>query len=138
MSDATWHRSSHTLTFGHRYVREKRARRLKECTEQRGELEDDIARLTGELEETRVAISVIDKEISESGAFVGNLRENMRVRKLIKDIASTHAEIAKYDLDEAAKAKRIFDEKYSIEKQKETSLHAEVRRLLISMTLNSS
>ena len=112
-------------------MREKRARRLKECTEQREELEDGIARLTGELENTRVAISTIDREISESGAFVGNLRENMRVRRLIKEIAATQGEIAKFDLDEAAKAKRIFDEKYGIEKQKETDLHAEVHLWLI-------
>ncbi|KAI0345847.1 hypothetical protein BDW22DRAFT_1353452 [Trametopsis cervina] len=108
-----------------RYVREKRGRRLRECSEQIEELESAIGKLSAELEDTRATISSIDKEISESGAFVGNLRENMRVRKLIKDIATTQAEIAKYDLDEAAKAKRIFDEKYGVEKQKETDLHAE-------------
>lgn len=107
-------------------MREKRARRLKDCLEQIEELENEITSTNGQLEETRVAISSIDKEISESGAFVANLRENMRVRKLIKDITATQTEIAQYDLDEAAKAKRIFDEKYSVEKQKETDLHAEV------------
>ncbi|KAI0702294.1 hypothetical protein BC835DRAFT_1404375 [Cytidiella melzeri] len=107
------------------YVRGKRARLLSECAQKIEELDSEIMELNGKVEETRVEISGIDREISEGGAFVGNLRENMRVRKLIKDIAATQAEIATYDLDEAAKAKRIFDEKYAVEKQKETDLHAE-------------
>ncbi len=110
-----------------RYVRGKRARLLSECAQKIEELDSEIKELNHHLEEARTKIADIDREISESGAFVGNLRENMRVRKLIKDIAATQAEIEKYDLDEAAKAKRIFDEKYSVEKQKETDLHADVR-----------
>jgi DNA repair protein RAD50 len=120
--------SSICLMYSCRYVRGKRARLLSECATRIEELDNEIADLNVKLDETRVEISNIDKIISESGAFVGNLRENIRVRKLIKDIAATQAEIATYDLDEAAKAKRIFDEKYSVEKQKETDLHAEVRR----------
>ena len=111
-----------------RYVRGKRARLLTECAAKIEELDNDITALNSQLEETRSTIGEIDKEISEGGAFVGNLRENMRVRKLIKDIAATQAEIETYDLDEAAKAKRIFDEKYSVEKQKETNLHADVSK----------
>lgn len=108
-------------------MRGKRARLLSECAQKIEELDSEIKELNHQLEEARTKIADIDREISESGAFVGNLRENMRVRKLIKDIAATQAEIEKYDLDEAAKAKRIFDEKYSVEKQKETDLHADVR-----------
>ena len=117
-----------SFSYSSRYVRGKRARLLSECANRIEELDNEIADLNVKLDDTRVEIGNIDKVISESGAFVGNLRENMRVRKLIKDIAVTQAEIATYDLDEAAKAKRIFDEKYSVEKQKETDLHAEVRR----------
>ena len=57
---------------------------------------------------------------------MANIRENLRVRKLIQDIAATQAEIDSYDLEEAAKAKRIFEEKYNVEKQRETNLQSEV------------
>lgn len=52
------------------------------------------------------------------------MRENLRIRRLRQDIAATQAEIDSIDLEEAAKAKRIFDEKYNVEKQKETQLQS--------------
>ncbi|KAI0917273.1 hypothetical protein AcW2_007450 [Taiwanofungus camphoratus] len=107
-----------------RYVREKRGRRLKECIEKVNEYQDEIQRLSLQLEAIRDAIHVIDKEINESGASIANLRDNIRIRKLTQDIVATQAEIDSYDLEEAAKAKRIFDEKYNVEKQKETRLQS--------------
>lgn len=77
-------------------------------------------------EEVRQAISLIEKEINESGASMANLRANIRVRKLQRDIAATEAEISAYDMEEAARAKRIFQEKYQAEKQKETELQSKV------------
>lgn len=70
---------------------------------------------------------------------MSNLRENLRIRRLRQDIAATQAEIDAIDLEEAAKAKRIFEEKYNIEKQKETQLQGSVRMdiylLLLSFLL---
>lgn len=114
-----------------RYVREKRGRRLKECIEKVNEYQDEIQRLSLQLEAIRDAIHVIDKEINESGASIANLRDNIRIRKLTQDIVATQAEIDSYDLEEAAKAKRIFDEKYNVEKQKETRLQSKVRILMV-------
>lgn len=59
---------------------------------------------------------------------MANLRENLRVRKLVKDIAATAEEIATYDMEEAAKARRNFQEKYNVEKEKETQKQSDVRR----------
>jgi DNA repair protein RAD50 len=48
------------------------------------------------------------------------------VRKLQAMIEATQAEIETYDLGAAAKAKANFEQQYSVEKQKETNLHAKV------------
>ncbi|EPT05284.1 hypothetical protein FOMPIDRAFT_148443 [Fomitopsis schrenkii] len=107
-----------------RYTKEKRGRQLKECNEKIEELEDQVKDLNLELGKVRDNIRLIDKEIGESSASMSNLRENLRIRRLRQDIAATQAEIDAIDLEEAAKAKRIFEEKYNIEKQKETQLQS--------------
>jgi len=107
-----------------RFIRDRRGRRLKDCNEEIDQQEAEIKDLGMKLEKVREGISRIDKEISESGAAVANLRENLRVRRLVRDIAAAQAEIDSYDLEEAAKAKRIFEEKYGVEKQKETDVQS--------------
>ena len=83
----------------------------------------------------RDSINAIDKEIGAGDASVANLRENIRVRKLVKDIAAVQAEIDTYDMEEAAKAKRIFQDKYQKEKDRETELQGKVRCLCSSHDL---
>ena len=65
----------------------------------------------------------IDKEINESGASMANLRENIRVRKLVRAIEATQTEIDSFDMEEAAKARRTFKEKYDGEKERENLSH---------------
>lgn len=103
-------------------MKEKADQRLKECNAKIGDFEAQIQNLNLQVEEVRAAIQAIDKEINEAGASMANLRENIRVRKLIKDIADTQAEIDTYDMEEAAKAKRNFSEKYQAQKTRETEL----------------
>jgi hypothetical protein len=59
-----------------------------------------------------------------------NLRENIRVRKLGKEIDATQAEIDAMDMEQAAKARRQFDQKYNVEKQRETEMQSKVCRIL--------
>ena len=68
----------------------------------------------------------IDKEINESGASMANLRENIRVRKLVRAIEATQTEIDSFDMEEAAKARRTFKEKYDDEKERENEMHTKV------------
>lgn len=111
-----------------RYIREKRSRQLKECEQRITEHESRISQLTADTESTRNTIGVIDKEVNESNASMTNLRENIRVRKLAKEIDATQAEIDAMDMEEAAKARRQFDLKYNLEKQRETEMQSKVRR----------
>lgn len=103
-------------------VKEKVNRQLSECTSKIEEYEAEIQKLNLQVEEVRIAVQSIDKEINEAGASMANLRENIRVRKLMKDISDAQAEIDSYDMEEAAKAKRNFNEKYQSEKERETRL----------------
>jgi DNA repair protein RAD50 len=71
-------------------------------------------------------IASIDKEISESSASTTNLRENLRVRKLMHSIVETQAEIDSMDMEQAAKARRHFEDKYKVEKRRETEMQSRV------------
>jgi DNA repair protein RAD50 len=88
-------------------------RQLKACAEEAERIEATISSLENTLDEIRLRIAEIDKEINEGGATLANLRENVRVRKLAADIASIVAEIDAIDIEEVAKAHRNFDEKYN-------------------------
>ncbi|KAH9891681.1 hypothetical protein C8Q73DRAFT_746760 [Cubamyces lactineus] len=105
-----------------RYVKEKRSRRLKEVTAQIEEQEVKVQELGLQLEKIRATIGEIDKEINEAGMTMANLRENIRVHRLMRELAATQAELDAIDMEEAAKAKRIWTEKWNVEKQKETDL----------------
>ncbi|KAG6854661.1 hypothetical protein C0991_003309 [Blastosporella zonata] len=108
-----------------RYVKDRRARQLTECAQNIEHSDGEIRRFTEEIEAARASIAAIDKEINASGASVANYRDNIRVRKLAKEIIETQAEMDSYDMDEAAKAKRNFEEKYPKAKEKENKLHTE-------------
>jgi DNA repair protein RAD50 len=108
-------------------VRDKRGSQLQECEADIELFQGQIHNLGIDIERARENIVKIDKEINESGASVASLRENIRVRRLIRDIAATQAEIDSLDVEEAARSRRNFQEKYNVEKQKETELQGKVR-----------
>ncbi|KAG1844660.1 hypothetical protein DFJ58DRAFT_26251 [Suillus subalutaceus] len=107
-----------------RYIRDKRARLLGECADKIEQFEQDIRDLVTNIENTRDAIAKIDREISESGSLMANLHGNIRIRKLSRDIAATQAEIDSCDMEGAAKAKRNFEDRYQVEKQRETEMQS--------------
>ena len=109
-----------------RYIREKRSRQLKECEQRITEHESKIGKLATDIESARDMVAIIDKEVNESNASMTNLRENIRVRKLAKEIDVTQAEIDAMDMEQAAKARRQFDQKYNLEKQRETEMQSKV------------
>ena len=109
-----------------RYVREKRARKLQDCENKIKATEEQVSKQNDELEALRKVIADVEREINEGGAVLANLRDNMRVRKLRAEITSIEAELNSMDLDEAAKAKRNFEQKYPAEQKKEQDLAGQV------------
>ncbi|RDB18009.1 DNA repair protein rad50 [Hypsizygus marmoreus] len=106
-----------------RYVKERRGRQLEECAQNIEQHDIELRRLSDDIDAAREAIKEIDKEINASGASVANYRDNIRVRKLAKEIIDTQTEIDSHDMEEAAKARRNFEEKYGKAKEKENALH---------------
>ena len=88
--------------------------------------QEKIRKFAISIENVRNSVAAIDKEINESGASMANLRENIRVRKLAREIVATQAEIDSHDMEEAAKSRRNFQEKYKVEKQKESEMQSKV------------
>ncbi|KAF8552026.1 hypothetical protein OG21DRAFT_1486552 [Imleria badia] len=107
-----------------RYVREKRAQLLTECSGKIEHYEGEITELGIKIEGVRETVVKIDREINESGSSISRLRDNIRMRKLVKDIQATQAEIDACDMEGAAKAKRTFEDRYQVEKQRETEMQS--------------
>ena len=117
---------THLICVFSRYIRENRSRQLKECEQRIAEHESSIKELAIDLESARDTIAVIDKEVNDSNASIANLRENIRVRKLTKEIDATRAEIDAMDVEQAVKARRHFEQKYDSEKSRETRMQSKV------------
>ncbi|KAF8895513.1 hypothetical protein BD779DRAFT_1640508 [Infundibulicybe gibba] len=122
----------------YRYVREKGARNLEVCAEQIEQADAKLQDIAGRIEVIREEIAKIDKEINESGASVANLRENIRVRRLVKDIKETQAQIDSYDMEEAARSKRKFEELYNVEKERERRLQASYSHIAGELSAHKS
>jgi hypothetical protein len=73
-----------------------------------------------------VLVQPCEKEIHESDSFLTNLRENERLRRLRKSIDENKVKIDAFDMEEAARARRQFDDKYAVEKKREGDMEAEV------------
>ncbi|ESK95033.1 dna repair protein rad50 [Moniliophthora roreri MCA 2997] len=105
-----------------RYVRDRRDDLIKDCEEKLEQQKADIKTLSDRETQCRKEIETIDKAISDSDLLQANLRDNVRVRKLEQQIKDTDAAIKKYDMEEAAKARRTFEDQWPICKREEDRL----------------
>ena len=85
-----------------------------------------------QIEGVRRDIAAIDKEINESGATMSNLRDNIIVRRLKEKVETIDKEIASYDMEEAAKARRNYEDKYQPAKAREQKFNEVVRDKCLS------
>ncbi len=115
------------------YIKERRGRELESTSERVQQLDLELQELNQQLDTVRGVITDIQKEINESGASVANLRDNIRARRLIRQIGEVQAEIESHDMEEMAKARRNFEEKYKLAKEKEDNLRVEVGTYTLSV-----
>ncbi|KAJ7250863.1 AAA domain-containing protein [Mycena haematopus] len=120
------------------YVRNKRDRQRQEVAAKAEETEIEIKELESKLETAREVIKTVEKEINESGSYMATLRENIRLRKLMREIKRLQAEIASKDMEGAAKAKRNFEEKYGPAKDKEKKLQTAYAHLAGELSSSKS
>ncbi|KZT60115.1 hypothetical protein CALCODRAFT_466016 [Calocera cornea HHB12733] len=125
------------------YIRERTDRQLETVNHEIAGMEAKITEANTAAESIRTSVALLDKEVGEQSTIMSNLRDNARLRETQRGIAEVEAEIATHDLEEMAKARRSFDEKYNVSKEKEalanskrshiggevTSMRAQLRQL---------
>ncbi|KAJ7069782.1 hypothetical protein C8F01DRAFT_1113982 [Mycena amicta] len=111
------------------YVRGKRDQYWKEAEEKATELQEEIENRERKLNSTREAMGAIEKEISAQGTSLAIIRENLRVRKMITEIKKIQDDMGQLDIEGAARAKRQFNEKFGVSKEKETELQTKYAHL---------
>ena len=110
------------LTLSRSYERQRRTRKLQECTQQVEDAEAQISAGQKAVDVLREEARAIEKEIHASGAIQANLRENARFRKLQREVVEIEQKIAGLDLEEAGRAKRQFEAKWADAQERETKL----------------
>ncbi|KAF9445394.1 hypothetical protein P691DRAFT_735057 [Macrolepiota fuliginosa MF-IS2] len=122
-------RLNHVHKGVERYIKERRGRELENTSGRVQELDLELQESNKQLNTIREIIADIQKEINEGGASVANLRDNIRARRLIGEISEVQTEIDSHDMEEMARARRNFEEKYKLAKEKEDNLRVEYGRL---------
>jgi len=117
-----------------RFVKERKQRDLDECLIKIDQCEQELGEAEARLEACRTSIKQIEREISESGASNTNLRENIRVRKLKKDILEIQAQIDQFDVEEAARARRNFNAQWEKRNEEQSQLNTKVSSRLDTFT----
>ena len=110
-----------------RYTRDRTDQKLRHCINKLSELETEIQQVEGEVERLRALVQKQDNDVSAAGADLANLRENLRLRKLQREIQETKDFIKSLKLEEASKAKEEFDEKWGKAKAAENEAQGRVR-----------
>lgn len=111
-----------------KYVRERFTDKLQECREVKDDADAAYKDLAVRASEATDALDALKQEVMYGDATLSNLHQNLQCRKLARSIAENQAKIDEFDMEEAAKAKRNFEDKYPKEKKKEEDLHAKLSR----------
>lgn len=119
------------IPFFLRYTRDRIDQKLRHCINKLSELELEIQQVEGEVERVRALVQKQDNDVSAAGADLANLRENLRLRKLQREIQETKDLIKSLKLEEASKAKEQFEEKWGKAKAAENEAQARVRISLL-------
>lgn len=96
---------------------------LQEAENKLADIENRLGDLNQELNETQEQIDQFQQEILLNQVTMNNLQKNLNLRKLVRTIEETQAEMAKLDIEETAKARRNFDTQFAELEEKETSYH---------------
>jgi DNA repair protein RAD50 len=118
------------LSNSYSYVRDRRDKKLKQTVQLEAELQEEINNLTQSIDEKRAVLAKFDKEINEGGATLSNIRDNLRLRRLKRDITAIQAEIDGYDMEETARTRRNFEKVFTQMENKLSDMKARVCRSL--------
>jgi DNA repair protein RAD50 len=115
-----------------RYIKDQGARKLKRCQEKIEDLQDALNRSTEDIAKLRADEDALAQEVSSANTTLSNLKDNIRLRKINRDIQEVETEKAGLDLEEASRARQQFDERYGPAKAQEEEANRQVSRSLLS------
>jgi DNA repair protein RAD50 len=114
------------IPFFLRYAQDRTDQKLRQCINKLSELETEIQEVEKEVERLRALVQKQDNDVSAAGADLANLRDNLRLRKLQREIQEIKDFIKSLKLEEASKAREQFDEKWGKVKAAENAAQARV------------
>jgi len=114
------------------YVKTRRARELKKCEDRLAEIERAIAELDDAISQRSDELAAVTKQEHEGGATYARYTDNLRLRRLRSKLNQLQTELAGYDMEEAARAKRNFDKTYPKMQKKLEDIRDLVRKDLCS------
>lgn len=100
--------------------------KLRDLLENLQEIEEKLNEQAQTVDATRIEIQAFQKELAEGSGVRSNMQDNLRIRQLQREIQDTHNEIGSIDLEELARAKRQFDDRFAIEEEKLNQLQNNV------------
>ncbi|KAF7314451.1 AAA-23 domain-containing protein [Mycena kentingensis (nom. inval.)] len=111
------------------YVRARKDQQWKDARETEKELRTAIVDENKRLDEIRKSIAATDKEMGAQDSYLGLVRENLRIRGLVRLKAETEEAQSNLDIESAAKARRTFESRYTQSMTKEADMHTKFSQL---------
>lgn len=96
------------------------------------ELLDAIQRSSEDIAKLRGDEDALTQEVSSANTTLSTLKDNIRLRKINRDIQAVETEKAGLDLEEASRARQQFDERYGPAKAQEEEANRQASRTLLS------
>lgn len=93
-------------------MKTRRARELKKCEDRVADIEKAIVELNDVVRQRSDELAAVTKQEHEGGATYARYTDNLRLRRLRSKLVQLQTELAGYDMEEAARAKRNFDKTY--------------------------
>lgn len=92
------------------------------------ELQEAIQHSSENIATYRAEEEALTHEVSSANTTLSNLKDNIRLRKINREIQAVETEKAGLDLEEASRARQEFDEKYLPKKAAEEEANRQVGR----------
>lgn len=118
-----------SMTNAQRFVEQRGEQRLQDCQRAIDELQEDMREARTEIAEVQEKIDGIEKDLNESRATERNISDNLRFIRLQRDVHAIDDELRAMDLEEASRAHREWDGKYTTSKRRENDMNGQAAHL---------
>ena len=93
-------------------MKTRRTRELKKCEDHLAEIESVVVEVNDTIRQRSDELSAVTRQEHEGGATYARYKDNLHLRRSRTKFAQLQTELANYDMEEAARAKRNFEKTY--------------------------